>query len=293
MPRNEQTTEQALAMWRGGQTGAERMCAGLLILDDYQAMDPQAPLGGADGLKDILCRKNGRLHVAACYFPPTTVVFSKVKSKFVEDMGGVVKNDASGFVFLTNVRLTVGEQGQLQELASAAGVRLDLYHQERIRALLDSPRGFGLRLEYLGLSMTTEEQAALFAQMSGEMSMGLASTSDRLDVLMEEIWDLKETVLTKHDYPRRTMEEVSAAEQEFFDKVWYDRHQLTVSRVESGEAEIDPEIYKTARAAAAEKERKYGKENLGPWSDFEWGMLNGKLSAVRWFMGDEWDFLDT
>jgi hypothetical protein len=36
-----------------------------------------------------------------------------------------------------------------------------------------------------------------------------------------------------------------------------------------------------------------GIENLGPWDDFEWGMINGKLSDLGWIMRDEWDMLDT
>lgn len=40
-------------------------------------------------------------------------------------------------------------------------------------------------------------------------------------------------------------------------------------------------------------EEEFGVEELGPWSDFEWGMINGKLSAIRWMLGDEWDMLDT
>jgi hypothetical protein len=31
----------------------------------------------------------------------------------------------------------------------------------------------------------------------------------------------------------------------------------------------------------------------GPYTDFELGTLNGKLSALRWVPGSEWDLLDT
>ncbi|MCK5745256.1 hypothetical protein [Oricola sp.] len=52
------------------------------------------------------------------------------------------------------------------------------------------------------------------------------------------------------------------------------------------QGEILDSVWKTAIEAAKRTEKEVGKENLGPWSDFEWGMLNGKLSALRWIMGD-------
>lgn len=81
-------------------------------------------------------------------------------------------------------------------------------------------------------------------------------------------------------------------------------------RVERGEVEVVDELGKTekgyyrqdqitrgtldaALAAGERARREVGNENLGPWNDFEWGMLNGKLSALRWVTGSEWDFLDT
>jgi hypothetical protein len=53
------------------------------------------------------------------------------------------------------------------------------------------------------------------------------------------------------------------------------------------------EVWAGALRAARRVEKKYGKENLGPYSKFEWGMINGKLSALRWVFGDDWDILDT
>jgi hypothetical protein len=38
---------------------------------------------------------------------------------------------------------------------------------------------------------------------------------------------------------------------------------------------------------------QYGAKNLFLANDFDWGMLNGKLSALRWVLGDDWDNLDT
>ena len=55
----------------------------------------------------------------------------------------------------------------------------------------------------------------------------------------------------------------------------------------------DPEIWKMAKKNAEKIKEKYGEQNMGPYTDFEWGMLNGKLSALRWVLGDEWDMLDT
>jgi hypothetical protein len=62
-----------------------------------------------------------------------------------------------------------------------------------------------------------------------------------------------------------------------------------------GSETCDPGIWKSALEAAEKIRGKYDVEGgeLGPFTDFEWGMINGKLSALRWVGGDEWDSLDT
>ena len=111
-----------------------------------------------------------------------------------------------------------------------------------------------------------------------------------------ELWEFKERMLSRTSQDEvewRSKDEILEAEEEFFAKVWYSRHKLLEDMVESGKEKVAPEIWQEALKAAKRIEEKYGKEQLGSWDDFEWEMLSGKLSALRWVSGDEWDMLDT
>ncbi|UTY57187.1 PIN domain-containing protein [Massilia sp. erpn] len=102
----------------------------------------------------------------------------------------------------------------------------------------------------------------------------------------------------------RGLQEIMSALDELFDKVWYNRHMNLMYHIENGDVEIVPagtkrygnevvheDVLVRAKSAAQKVREKY--EDTGPWDDFEWGMLNGKLSALRWVLGDDWDMLDT
>ena len=91
----------------------------------------------------------------------------------------------------------------------------------------------------------------------------------------------------------RDIKKILEAEEEYFDKIWYNRHLSLTREIELGLSTVDDEIWRRALEARKRIEEKYGKENLLPHDDFEWGMMNGKLSAIRWILGSEWDFLDT
>jgi hypothetical protein len=118
-------------------------------------------------------------------------------------------------------------------------------------------------------------------------------------VMIEQTWEL----------PPRRFSEIVAAIDKLVDQVWYNRHQVWNEKLRSGEVKLIPDnedrgmdplgkrihegVWRGAEVAARRMEKKYGIEQLGPWDDFEWGMINGKLSALRWVLGDDWDMLDT
>jgi len=60
---------------------------------------------------------------------------------------------------------------------------------------------------------------------------------------------------------------------------------------DNGEGQRSDDTIKAIREVA--ERVKESRPDLRPCADdFEWGMWNGKLSALRWVLGDEWDFLD-
>lgn len=147
-------TYQILLHWDKGQTFAERMAAKLLGLEGYTEIDPQCPMGGPDGTKDILCQRDGKKFVVGCYFPSGQKDLTAITEKFSDDYKGVDKNKADGFIFVTNQKITPGERVGLTSKFPSS----EIFHGERVCSALDSPKGYGIRLEYLGIELTKAEQ---------------------------------------------------------------------------------------------------------------------------------------
>jgi hypothetical protein len=152
---------------------------------------------------------------------------------------------------------------------------------------------------------TAPRLAGLFSRIKSLYFINLPEALRRFkpslvtDIMLEYSWTQEPRGLT----------EILEAEDLLFHQVWYNRHwnlrvgieegklkvvdKVTYPRPAGAPETIQRDVLKGALKAARLVERRYGKKNLGPWDDFEWGMINGKLSALRWVLGDEWDMLDT
>src|SRR5436309_708268 len=111
------TTETALRDWRSGSTLAERLCAGIMAIEGFTDIDPQAPLGGADRKKDILARRGGLPWLGAVFFPTTPQTPAEIRAKFKSDLDGVATNSARGFAFFVNQHVSLNARAELEALS--------------------------------------------------------------------------------------------------------------------------------------------------------------------------------
>jgi HJR/Mrr/RecB family endonuclease len=88
----------------------------------------------------------------------------------------------------------------------------------------------------------------------------------------------------------RSIPDIIAAEKEMFDKVWYGRSEKDPA---SAHPHLGPAMIDKILAAQKRVEDTYGYDEVQPGDQFEWGLLSGKLSTLRWVLGDEWDNLDS
>jgi hypothetical protein len=93
------------------------------------------------------------------------------------------------------------------------------------------------------------------------------------------------------DIPIRTVKQILAAENEMFTRVWYGRSDVQRYRVDG----TPKDIIRRALRAKLDAEKRFGRKSLmdNMKTDWDWGFVSGKLSALRWVLGDEWDMLDT
>lgn len=143
-------TWHRLREWTSASGAAERLAAQVLLDQGFTDLDPSHPLGGRDGTADALAQRNGKKWVMAVYFPRGQRSFNDIKTKFVDDFAGVASNGADALAFVTNQEL---RRAQRKTLADAVSGPVEIFHLERLVAVLDQPRWSGLREQFLGITL--------------------------------------------------------------------------------------------------------------------------------------------
>jgi len=152
--------------------------------------------------------------------------------------------------------------------------------------------------------------ASGFSKIKSLYFVSLADCVRRIDPVLvrDVIWE------NSYEQEVRSLSAILDALDRLTTQVWYNRHRYLAWQIERGKHKLVKRdewdanwqatkgysqthtvdtVWKGALKSAKGAERKLGEGNYGPWTDFEWGMINGKVSALRWALGDEWDMLDT
>lgn len=161
-----------------------------------------------------------------------------------------------------------------------AGIEIARFDHDLIPVLEEMNREFLRSLHLRGASeVKASEEIPLGTTGPNGFPVSFNKEGDKVEWIEEEDGTRWPLILRRND------EAISREYQELWDQVWWNRHKVLVEKVENGEHINIPE---SAFAAAKRIEDKYGLENLG-WDDVDWGILQGKMAALAWVLGSEWD----
>jgi Growth inhibitor len=180
MSRNGRDVRYSLVEFIGSQEDAERLSAQIIRSEGYESIDPTHPLGGRDGKKDLKCTKGGKTFIGACYFPRGQQKFTEIKKKFLKDLAGVSENNVDGFIFITNQEISDAERKELRGLSNYS---VDIFHLERLIHILNEPKNFFIRLEFLDIEMTKEEMLSAFLSIQSDSSKEIRQLQESIERL--------------------------------------------------------------------------------------------------------------
>lgn len=141
-------------------------------------------------------------------------------------------------------------------------------------------------------------------------SMYFITLADCIRKVDDVYFDPRFMTALAYEFEPRSLSEIVDAMDVLTEQVWYNRHKNLAWKIKhkkvkvvtheewvkagsNNSTHIVDSVWDGAKRAAADTLKRLGKTKCGPHDDFEWGMINGKLSALRWMLGDDWDMLDT
>jgi len=197
-----QTDERLKSYLDTNQLHREQMCLAILSIDKrFSEVRPRHPRGGPDGGRDIEAtfRHEQRAFGAVGFINQADDSDDKkkrIKGKFSDDLQTALDASPSpaAFFFLTNINFTAGEKASLTLEAKAKGFSYcEIFDRERLRIALDSPDGFSIRFQYLGIPLSEEEQASFFAKWGDDIHSVISTGFQRIESTLDRVLFLQET----------------------------------------------------------------------------------------------------